>query len=147
MHIFDLFCRNYPPPWPRWGMVTILWPQALDPRLVGTRKLMTEIPKTSPCYLTTNQIEQSCWADHTQGSAASGPDLCLQWHLFSFMLSTLQSHWLPFLCTPVSYTPGPSHTLFVVCGPLFPCSLFIWLPIFFILALLQYEKVPWPESK
>ena len=31
----------------------------VDPRLVGTRTLMIKIPETPPCYLTTNQSEQS----------------------------------------------------------------------------------------
>ena len=42
-------------PFPRWRMVTMSW----NPRLVGTRSLMIEIPGTPPCYLTTNQSEES----------------------------------------------------------------------------------------
>ena len=44
----------------QWG---VWWLHAdrkeLDPRLVGTRRLMIKIPETSPCYLTTNQSEES----------------------------------------------------------------------------------------
>ena len=42
-------------PSPRWRMVTTFW----EARLVGTRRLMIEIPGTSPCYLTTSQSEES----------------------------------------------------------------------------------------
>ena len=36
----------------------------LDPRVVGTRRLMIKIPKTSSCYLTTNQSEECLSVDH-----------------------------------------------------------------------------------
>ena len=39
-------------------MVTSGWAQTVDPRLVGTRRLMTEIPGTPPCYLPTKQSEE-----------------------------------------------------------------------------------------
>ena len=37
--------------------------QHVDPRPVGTRRLMTEIPKIPPGYLTTNQSEEYAQAD------------------------------------------------------------------------------------
>lgn len=40
---------------PRWRTVTTCW----DTRLVGTRRLVIEIPGTLPCYLTNNQLEES----------------------------------------------------------------------------------------
>jgi len=39
--------------------VTLGWAQTVDPRLVGTRRLMTEILGTPPCYLPTNQSEKA----------------------------------------------------------------------------------------
>lgn len=51
-HIFVLFFRNYGPSLPpiQGRMVTPPWPQAqaLNPRLVGARRLITEIHATSP---------------------------------------------------------------------------------------------------
>ena len=44
-------------------MVITCRPQALRPQTAWNQK--AEIPKTSPCYLTTNQSEESPWADHT----------------------------------------------------------------------------------
>lgn len=34
----------------------------IEPKLVGTRRLMTRIHETSPCFLTTNQSEESPWS-------------------------------------------------------------------------------------
>ena len=42
-------------PSPRWRMLGTFW----EARLVGTERWMIEIPLTSPCYLTTNQSEES----------------------------------------------------------------------------------------
>ena len=56
------------------------WPQALDPRLDGNRRLLIKIFKTSPCYLTTNQSEECPWTDNipcvcTPNVACKNPSL------------------------------------------------------------------------
>ena len=33
--------------------------QLVDPRLAGVRRLMIKIPETPPCYLTSNDLEES----------------------------------------------------------------------------------------
>ena len=42
----------------RWRMVISGWAQPMDPRLLGTRRLLIEISGTPPCYFTMNQLEK-----------------------------------------------------------------------------------------
>ena len=60
-HIFVLFSRNQDPhPGGRWWLHAVH--KHIDPRLVGTSRLMIKITKTSPCYLNTKKSEESPWA-------------------------------------------------------------------------------------
>ena len=71
-------------------MVTICWTQAH--RLAGTRRLMIKILKTSHCYLTTNQSEESSWAATlTPNVAFKNHSLKAIWEFGSF------EHKLPIL--------------------------------------------------
>lgn len=42
----------------RWRMVISGWAQPMDPRLLGTRRLLIEISGTPPCCFTMNQLEK-----------------------------------------------------------------------------------------
>ena len=42
--------------------------RTVDPRLVGTRRVMIKIPKTSPCHLTISHSENCAQADHLKNA-------------------------------------------------------------------------------
>ena len=62
LHVtFELFCRNQDPhPGPGWLLSADH--KHVDTRLIRTRRLMIKNPETSPCYLITNQLEESAGA-------------------------------------------------------------------------------------
>ena len=47
----------------RWGMVISGWAQPMDPRLLGTRRLLIEISGTPPCYFSSVQFSSSVVSD------------------------------------------------------------------------------------
>ena len=54
-HDWSNLAAARPPPRQKMVAISTCW----DPRLVGTRRLMIGIPGIPPCYLTTNQSEES----------------------------------------------------------------------------------------